>query len=427
MMQGGYFMSISQQNRLFKHGIAKSLAVVALAAISLTACSAQSPSATKSASSTSSTPISIGEIDSLTGISAQFGVPQHQAIELAVKKINDAGGLTVGGKKYTLELTALDDETTPATGALDMQKLLGQGIHLFVGSLSSATVGAYLPLVKARTDVINIVTGAAVTGITQYPSMYSARATILEYETGQVAEVKKLAPPKSAPHVVYLYDQTNASAVAEEPKVKQDLTALGYKLDEIQYSAGATQFGTQITSIKNANASAVLVTGSASDAANFIKQSRQLGYTGPVITAVGLSATSVTGASLSVTDMQGVYDVQAATATDVAASGGSTTKYDSFASAYQAAYGAAPGFTSADSYDGVYILAKAIEKAGSPTKYSAIRSAMDSMKATDVPELVQSIVPQSPGSTLFRKHQAYFKIVAHKWNGTAFVFDGYLG
>src|ERR1700722_4862753 len=46
--------------------------------------------------------LKIGEIDSLTGTFAQYGVPQHDAIQLGINQINAAGGLKAGGTTYKL-------------------------------------------------------------------------------------------------------------------------------------------------------------------------------------------------------------------------------------------------------------------------------------------------------------------------------------
>ncbi|HWU36463.1 MAG TPA: ABC transporter substrate-binding protein, partial [Candidatus Acidoferrum sp.] len=57
--------------------------------------------------------IKIGVIYSLTGAGSSTGPIQAQGAKLAIKEANDAGGLTVGGKKYTIEIVERDDEGKP--------------------------------------------------------------------------------------------------------------------------------------------------------------------------------------------------------------------------------------------------------------------------------------------------------------------------
>lgn len=57
--------------------------------------------------------IKIGVIYSLTGAGSSLGPIQAQGAKLAIKEANDAGGITVGGKKYTIEVVERDDEGKP--------------------------------------------------------------------------------------------------------------------------------------------------------------------------------------------------------------------------------------------------------------------------------------------------------------------------
>ena len=55
--------------------------------------------------------IKIGGIYSLTGPVAEVAKLQKLALEMAVKEINDAGGVEVGGKKIKFEAVFGDDQT----------------------------------------------------------------------------------------------------------------------------------------------------------------------------------------------------------------------------------------------------------------------------------------------------------------------------
>ncbi len=55
--------------------------------------------------------IKVGAIGELTGSDAAQGASFKNAAEMAVKKINDTGGLEVAGKKYKIQLTIVDNES----------------------------------------------------------------------------------------------------------------------------------------------------------------------------------------------------------------------------------------------------------------------------------------------------------------------------
>ncbi len=59
--------------------------------------------------------IKIGAIYSLTGPVAEVAKVQKRAIEMAIKEINDSGGVDVGAKKMKIEALFGDDQTKPET------------------------------------------------------------------------------------------------------------------------------------------------------------------------------------------------------------------------------------------------------------------------------------------------------------------------
>jgi branched-chain amino acid transport system substrate-binding protein len=61
--------------------------------------------------------IKIGAIYSLTGPAAAGARLQQQATELAMKEVNEAGGINLGDKKMKLEVIFADDLSKPDTAA----------------------------------------------------------------------------------------------------------------------------------------------------------------------------------------------------------------------------------------------------------------------------------------------------------------------
>src|SRR3990172_8669612 len=70
--------------------------------------------------------VKVGVIAELTGDMPAVGESCKKAAEMAVKEVNDAGGLDVGGKKYKVELFIEDNAGKSDQSAAAAQKLITQ-------------------------------------------------------------------------------------------------------------------------------------------------------------------------------------------------------------------------------------------------------------------------------------------------------------
>jgi branched-chain amino acid transport system substrate-binding protein len=100
--------------------------------------------------------INLGAALSATGIYASNGNNTKNGYEFAVKKINDAGGVKIGGKCYHFKITYYDDESTPARAAQLVERLISQdNIKFVLGPYSSPLTKAILPVTeKYKTPVV---------------------------------------------------------------------------------------------------------------------------------------------------------------------------------------------------------------------------------------------------------------------------------
>src|SRR6476620_163249 len=67
--------------------------------------------------------VKIGYTGPLSGGAALYGKTVLDGMQMAVGEIN-AAGLEVGGKKYKLEVVALDDKYNPSESAINAQRLV---------------------------------------------------------------------------------------------------------------------------------------------------------------------------------------------------------------------------------------------------------------------------------------------------------------
>jgi branched-chain amino acid transport system substrate-binding protein len=129
---------------LYRAGFASAVAVAAFAV------------APASAQAQGCGEIELGAAVSATGIYAANGKNTKNGYEFAVKKINDAGGVTIGGKCYHFKIKYYDDESTPARAAQLVERLIDQDkIQYVLGPYGSPLTKAILPVIeKYKTPLV---------------------------------------------------------------------------------------------------------------------------------------------------------------------------------------------------------------------------------------------------------------------------------
>ncbi|MCF7876558.1 ABC transporter substrate-binding protein, partial [Candidatus Bipolaricaulota bacterium] len=106
--------------------------------------------------------IKIGSIQPLTGSLASMGVSEQNAIDMAVKDINDAGGPL--GKQ--IMIIRQDSQTKPAAGASAAHKLISvSGVPAIIGATSSGVTIA-ISEVTIPNQTVQISTGSTSPRIT---------------------------------------------------------------------------------------------------------------------------------------------------------------------------------------------------------------------------------------------------------------------
>ncbi|WP_427312351.1 amino acid ABC transporter substrate-binding protein [Cupriavidus sp. H39] len=93
--------------------------------------------------------IVLGAAVSLTGKYSTNGKNTQDGYNLAVKRINEMGGVKVGGKAYQLKILFYDDESTSARGAQLAERLISQdGVKFVLGPYSSGLTKAMAPVTE---------------------------------------------------------------------------------------------------------------------------------------------------------------------------------------------------------------------------------------------------------------------------------------
>jgi branched-chain amino acid transport system substrate-binding protein len=139
--------------------------------------------------------IILGSAISLTGKYSTNGIHAKNGYELAVKKINEMGGVKVGGKAYKLKVVYYDDESTPARGAQLAERLIKQdGVKYMLGPYSSGLTKAVAPVTEKYKVPMVEAEGASRSLFSQgYRYLFAVLSTSEQYLASSVALAAEIA------------------------------------------------------------------------------------------------------------------------------------------------------------------------------------------------------------------------------------------
>jgi branched-chain amino acid transport system substrate-binding protein len=309
--------------------------------------------------------IKIGGIVPLTGAAAETGKFMHNGAAMALEEINAKGGVL--GKK--LEWVVEDDQTTNPGAVLAFSRLVSRGDCVaFTGSIRSTQDNAISPdVLKAAKPVI---IGGTDPALTHAGNPWFFRTRPNDNYSSQVMAsfgINTLKKKKWA--VVYA---TDAFGTGGMKALMENLGKLGVKPVLVQGVADQTaDFTPVVLAVKKANPDilATYITFE-NDVAIFARQLRQLGVTIPWVGSASLTNTAT--ALLAGPALYGTYGV---TDFDKDAS----PQAHAYFEAYKNRFHLNADNQSAWIYDGMHILAMAINEAKS-TDAQKIRAAILAIK-----------------------------------------------
>ena len=102
--------------------------------------------------------LKVGMVMPLSGPISIVGVGLTRAVELYFDKVNEAGGLTLGGKTYNLNLIAEDSKTDPTVAAAATKKLVYKDGCKFVFGAITPPSAAAIYQVCAKAKALHLIT-----------------------------------------------------------------------------------------------------------------------------------------------------------------------------------------------------------------------------------------------------------------------------
>jgi len=314
---------------------------------------------------TTQEPIKIGFFSPTTGFAAADGTSALQSAQLAVKIVNEKGGVL--GRQ--LELVFYDDAAKPDQTSAIARKLIEQDkvVAGISGSYSGSTRAAAPIFQEAGIPMLSaygIHPEVTKTGnmIFRIGTLADVQGRIGAELIGKVMNFKKVA----------ILTVDNDFGISLTDGFKKHATDLGLEIVlEEKYPLGETEFRPIIGKIKSSGAEVVYATGYFNEAANLVSQAKdeglniqivgQEGYDSPQFIQLGGPATE--GVVIT-TDLNRDSDRP-------------MTK--TFLEQYKATYGEDADMVGASAFDAVMVLSYAIQTAGS-TDPMAIVNAIANLK-----------------------------------------------
>ena len=326
-------------------------------------------------------PIKIGAIYNLTGAQASLDGPSANGAKLAVKEINEAGGVL--GRP--VELVLYDGKTDAATiGNSATQLVDSDKVVAMMGFSDSDMVLAAAPI-AAQAGVVFVTSGATSPKLPEQVPDYLYMACF--GDNVQAAAGAEYAFNTLGAKTSYLLiDKGMEFTLLLGQYFKDRFTELGGEIVlEDTYQTGDKDFSAQITKLKALGTmpDMLFISSGPDDAGTIVKQFRDAGVDVPVMSGDGFDTpllVEIAGA--------GADNVYFATHSLINAELG-TDAVKQFMAAYEGEYGTPPENAFAGlGYDAAKLLADAISRAGSDDP-EAVRMALSETK--DFPGVTGSI------------------------------------
>lgn len=296
----------------------------------------------------------IGFFSPTTGPAAADGTSALHAAQLAVKFINEAGG--VRGKK--LELIHYDDAAKPDQAVSVVRKLIEQDkvIAVISGSYSGATRAA--ASVCQEAGVVMLSAYAIHPDITKTGDKIFRVGTLgtVEGKVGGALVVDKLGAKRIA---ILTIDNDFGRALTEGFKSYLQGKDVEIVFEE-KYPLGETEFKAILQRIKDANPDVLFASAYYSEAANLVRQAKEIGLKAQIVGQEGYDSPKFL--ELAGDAAEGVIIVTDLNRDDP------REIVQKFLAEYQKEYGIPADMVGASAFDAVQILAWAIEKGGPTTE-----------------------------------------------------------
>jgi len=224
--------------------------------------------------------IKVGAVVPLTGRYGAGGAQVRAGYEIGIEQINAAGGVTVGGKKMTLELVLLDDESDATKTVSRLETLAAQGVVAYLGGFGS-DLHAAAAAVAEKNKIPYLGVAFALNKVHQQGFRYLFSPFWKSPDIGQqLPGLLASIPAADRVKTVAIFQEKTDWGREMATAWTEGSKAAGYQVVvQGEYAPGAKDFSDLVLKAKAANADAVFALPTPPDGMTMIKQMKELGYT----------------------------------------------------------------------------------------------------------------------------------------------------
>ena len=349
-----------------------SMMMAVLMVLAMAACGSE-PSANGGNDSPEATTVKIGGIGPMTGPYANYGLSEKYGAELAVKEINEAGG--IAGKQVELNYQDSQGDSESAVNAYG--KLMDWGMNVSLGAVLSGETASVVAAAKADDMFIMETTGSADKCIDGNDKAFR----ICFYDSYQgTAAADYLTDNALATEVGVFYQSDNDYSVGLYNAFVAECQNTGVTIKETQTftTATSTDFSTQVNALASSGVKVVFIPIYAEEASTFLTQAKgKFADDVYFFGADGLDGIlGKVSQDVTIADNVLMMTPFAADSAD--------PKVQAFVKAYQDAYNATPDQFAADAYDAVYAVKAAVEAANGSTSGADLAAVMPTITVEGV-------------------------------------------
>jgi branched-chain amino acid transport system substrate-binding protein len=227
--------------------------------------------------------LKIGVNGVMSGEAASWGLVNKYCAETTADMVNGKGGVEIGGKKYKLEIVALDDKNDPKVSVTNAEKLTSQGIKYIIGPNIDTTALAVKPVVE-RAKALNFPYAFA-KELYKAPANASVLGMVASYQVGPIM-YDYLKTKKGVKSIAFLA-RNESDAKNQQVEGVEAAKKLGLKVvaSTDSYEPGTKDFMPVMTKVIKTKPDAIVLSGVApADAPLLNKAARDLGFKGTIST-----------------------------------------------------------------------------------------------------------------------------------------------
>jgi branched-chain amino acid transport system substrate-binding protein len=227
--------------------------------------------------------LKIGVDGVMSGEAAYWGLVNKYCAETTAEMYNAKGGVEIGGRKYRIEVVALDDKNDPKISITNAEKLTSDGIRYIIGPNIDTTALAVKPVME-RAKALNFPYAFAKELYTA-PASASVLGMVASYQVGPIV-YDYLKTKKGVKSIAFLArNESDAKNQQAEGVAAAKKLGLNVVADADSYEPGTKDFMPVVTKIVKTKPDAIVLSGVApADAPLLIKAARDLGFKGTIST-----------------------------------------------------------------------------------------------------------------------------------------------